>query len=95
MRAQLWAAVDDEICMNDCDIYRWVYCFCGSIAQTVKDEHKMWRSWYVSSQKLLNRLVKCVGISIYITKFKWSTSHIPFSQKWHLKKKLVHDNRTL
>jgi hypothetical protein len=24
MRAQLWAAVDDEISMNDCDIYRWV-----------------------------------------------------------------------
>jgi hypothetical protein len=22
MRAQLWAAVDDEISMNDCDIYR-------------------------------------------------------------------------
>jgi hypothetical protein len=36
LRAQLWAAVDDEISMNDCDIYRWVFCFCGFTAWSTK-----------------------------------------------------------
>ena len=36
MRAQLWAAVDDEISMNDCDIYRYVQCFCRFTAHTGK-----------------------------------------------------------
>lgn len=24
MRSQLWAAIEDEIALSDCDIYRWV-----------------------------------------------------------------------
>jgi len=43
MRAQLWAAVEDEISMNDCDIYRYVQCFCRFTANC-KNEHRIWRS---------------------------------------------------
>ena len=41
MRAQLWAAVEDEISMNECDIYRYVQCFCRFTANC-KHEHRMW-----------------------------------------------------
>jgi len=43
MRAQLWAAVEDEISMNDCDIYRYVQCSCRFPAHS-ENEHRMWRS---------------------------------------------------
>jgi len=54
MRAQLWAAVEDEISMNDCDIYRYVQHFCRFTA-LCKNEHRMWRSGpsvHVSSAKV-------------------------------------------